>query len=57
MISFVRQNSLQKQLSGGAPSIRTVAFAYELYGVSVKYEGIAVTRAITRIGCKSLWEG
>lgn len=37
---------LQKQLSGGAPSVRTVALAYELYGVSVNYDGIAVTQAI-----------
>jgi transcriptional regulator with XRE-family HTH domain len=41
---------LQKQLSGGAPSIRTVARAYKLYGVSVDYDGMAVTPAITANG-------
>jgi hypothetical protein len=38
---------LQKQLAGGTPSIRTVAFAYAKYGVSVPYVGIEVTKAIT----------
>jgi hypothetical protein len=37
---------LQKQLSGGAPSVRTVALAYKWYGVSVNYNGIAVTQAV-----------
>jgi len=38
---------LQKQLAGGTPSIRTIAFAYALYGVSVPYGGIAVTKAVS----------
>jgi hypothetical protein len=38
---------LQKQLDGGTPSIRTIALAYALYGVSVRYEGIEVTKAIS----------
>jgi len=41
---------LQKQLSGGVPSIRTVALAYELYRVSVNYDGIPVKRAIAGKG-------
>src|ERR1700722_4406164 len=38
---------LQKQLAGGTPSIRTVAFAYVNYGVSVPYVDIEVTKAIS----------
>src|SRR5882724_8193302 len=38
---------LQKQLAGGTPSIRTVALAYTIYGVSVPYESIEVARAIS----------
>jgi len=33
---------LRKQLAGGTPSIRTVAFAYEHYDVSVPYAGVEV---------------
>jgi DNA-binding phage protein len=39
---------LQKQLTGGTPSIRTVAFAFAKYGVSVPYAGVEVARAISR---------
>jgi transcriptional regulator with XRE-family HTH domain len=38
---------LQKQLSGGTPSIRTIAFAYAIYGVSVPYENIEIARAMS----------
>ena|SRR5689334_10771554 len=38
---------LQKQRAGGTPSIRTVALAYAIYGVSVPYEGIEVARAVS----------
>src|ERR1700756_2384094 len=38
---------LQKQLSGGTPSIRTIALAYAIYGVSVPYEGIEVARIMS----------
>jgi transcriptional regulator with XRE-family HTH domain len=38
---------LQKQLAGGTPSIRTIAFAYAIYGVSVPYGGVEVTKAIS----------
>ncbi len=41
---------LQKQLSGGTPSIRTIALAYALYGVSVRYEEIEMTKAISSRG-------
>jgi transcriptional regulator with XRE-family HTH domain len=39
---------LQKQLAGGTPSIRTVAFAHSIYGVAVPYEGVDVVDAIGR---------
>ncbi len=39
---------LQKQLNGGTPSIRTIALAYAKYGVSVPYDGIAVSKALAR---------
>lgn len=39
---------LQKQLNGGTPSIRTIALAYALYGVSVPYGGIPVTKALSK---------
>src|SRR6267142_208668 len=39
---------LQKQLNGGTPSIRTIALAYAKYGVSVPYDGIAISKALTR---------
>ncbi len=39
---------LQKQLGGGTPSIRTVALAYALYGVSVPYQGIPFTKALSK---------
>jgi hypothetical protein len=38
---------LQKQLNGGTPSIRTIALAHGLYGVSVPYEGIEISRAVS----------
>jgi transcriptional regulator with XRE-family HTH domain len=38
---------LQKQLSGGTPSIRTIAFAYAIYGVSIPYENIEIARAMS----------
>jgi hypothetical protein len=38
---------LQKQLNGGTPSIRTIALAYALFGVSVPYEGIEVSKAVS----------
>lgn len=37
---------LQKQLSGGTPSVRTVAFAYALYKVSVVYLNVDLAKAI-----------
>ena len=43
---------LVKQLSGGTPSVRTVALAFELYGVSVPYVSITVTKAIGQRGRK-----
>jgi transcriptional regulator with XRE-family HTH domain len=39
---------LQKQLAGGTPSIRTIAFAYAIYGVAVPYEGINFAGVISR---------
>jgi hypothetical protein len=39
---------LQKQLNGGTPSIRTIALAYAKYGVAVPYDGIAVSKALTK---------
>src|SRR5438270_580558 len=39
---------LQKQLNGGTPSIRTIALAYAKYGVSVPYDGIAISKALTK---------
>lgn len=39
---------LQKQLNGGTPSIRTIALAYAKYGVSVPYDGIAVSKALAK---------
>jgi transcriptional regulator with XRE-family HTH domain len=38
---------LQKQLAGGTPSIRTIAFAYAIYGVSVPYEDVEIARAMS----------
>ncbi|HEU0049904.1 MAG TPA: hypothetical protein VFQ43_20110 [Nitrososphaera sp.] len=38
---------LQKQLAGGTPSIRTVALAYAEFGVSVPYEGIDISKAVS----------
>src|SRR5258707_13329044 len=38
---------LQKQLSGGTPSVRTIALAYAIYGVSVPYEGIEIARVMS----------
>jgi len=38
---------LQKQLAGGTPSIRTIAFAYALYGVSVAYGDVDIAKAIS----------
>ncbi len=43
----VTGNGLQKQLAGGTPSIRTIAFAYRKYGLSVRYQGIEVAKAIS----------
>jgi len=43
---------LQKQFAGGTPSIRTVALAYAIYGVSVPYGDVAITKAISRKGKK-----
>lgn len=37
---------LRKQLSGGTPSLRTVAYAYAEYGVAVDYDGVKVAKAI-----------
>ena len=44
---------LQKQLAGGTPSIRTIALAYAMYGVSVPYENIEVGHAVSRKKRKS----
>jgi hypothetical protein len=38
---------LQKQLNGGTPSIRTIALAHRVYGVSVPYEGIEISEAVS----------
>jgi hypothetical protein len=38
---------LQKQLAGGTPSIRTVALAYAIHGVSVPYEDIDFAKAVS----------
>jgi hypothetical protein len=38
---------LQKQLVGGTPSVRTVALAYAIYRVSVPYEDIAISKAVS----------
>lgn len=38
---------LQKQLNGGTPSIRTVALAHAVYGVSVPYQGIEISKAVS----------
>lgn len=38
---------LQKQLVGGTPSVRTVALAHAVYGVSVPYENIEVSKAVS----------
>jgi len=38
---------LQKQLSGGTPSIRTIALAYAIYGISVLYGGVEIARAMS----------
>ncbi|MBZ5502182.1 MAG: hypothetical protein LAN59_08050 [Acidobacteriia bacterium] len=38
---------LQKQLSGGTPSIRTIALAYAIYGVSVPYENVEIGRTVS----------
>jgi hypothetical protein len=38
---------LQKQLAGGTPSIRTIALAHSKYGLSVPYEGVEISKAIT----------
>ena len=42
----VTASGLQKQLAGGTPSIRTIAFAYEKYRISVPYAGIEVARVL-----------
>ncbi len=39
---------VQKQLAGGTPSIRTIALAYEKYGISVPYKGIEVAKTVAR---------
>jgi len=39
---------LQKQLAGGTPSIRTIALAYAMYGVSVRYENIEMVHGLSR---------
>jgi hypothetical protein len=41
---------VQKQLAGGTPSIRTIALAYDKYGVSVPYKGIELAKVIARKG-------
>jgi hypothetical protein len=41
---------LQKQLAGGTPSIRTVALAYEKYGISVPYRGVGFAKALASKG-------
>jgi hypothetical protein len=33
---------LRKQLAGGTPSVRTIALAYHLYKISVRYRTVAV---------------
>ncbi|HWZ96865.1 MAG TPA: hypothetical protein VN025_03820 [Candidatus Dormibacteraeota bacterium] len=38
---------LQKQLSGGTPSIRTIALAYELFRVSVPYKSVEIARIMS----------
>jgi|SRR5215467_3613200 len=43
----VTSAGLQKQLSGGTPSIRTIARAYAIYGVSVPYEGVEIARIMS----------
>lgn len=35
---------LQKQLSGGTPSVRTVALAYAIFGISVPYGSVEIAR-------------
>src|SRR5581483_6281317 len=37
---------LMKQLAGGTPSIRTVALAHALYGISVPYTGINFAKGL-----------
>jgi transcriptional regulator with XRE-family HTH domain len=46
----VTASGLQKQLNGGTPSIRTIALAHGLYGVSVPYEGIEISRVVSAKG-------
>jgi transcriptional regulator with XRE-family HTH domain len=38
---------LQKQMAGGTPSIRTIAYAHAIYGVSVPYGDVEVTKAMS----------
>jgi len=38
---------LQKQLGGGTPSIRTIALAHAIYGVTVPYEGVDISKAVS----------
>jgi hypothetical protein len=37
---------VRKQLAGGTPSIRTIALAYEKYGVAVPYRGVEFGKAV-----------
>jgi hypothetical protein len=39
---------LQRQLGGVTPSVRTIALAYAVYGVSVPYSGVEVAKAVSR---------
>lgn len=39
---------LQRQLSGATPSIRTIALAHAVYGLSVFYGGVDVSKAVSR---------
>ena len=38
---------LQKQLSGGTPSIRTVALAHAIFGISVPYGTVEIARTMS----------
>jgi transcriptional regulator with XRE-family HTH domain len=38
---------LLKQLNGGTPSVRTIALAYTVFGISVPYAGVDVAKAVS----------